>query len=249
MPPFPHNFVPSAAGTVAALAPFGFVEPRIGQPSFVQPSSSSTASVQSPSPSPSPPESIEEEPARPKTARGYGKWSEQEETLLVQLRCDKHMWLETRHSRQLWEEIAKEISKTGNVTSAQCQRKSKYLEDRYKEAKDHNHNHTGGNRKTSPFYNKIGSVLGWRDIVTFSYDEEFKPSTSVHSSDFVKSHTEKDKDKTNLGRSLSSLWRCLARIKRGKGRVNRGMRESVPKLPKLHGRNMMMKNQPFPMRP
>lgn len=64
----------------------------------------------------------------------------------------------------MWEEIAKEISKeiskTGNVTSAQCQRKSKYLEDRYKEAKDHNHNHTGGNRKTSPFYNKIGSVLG-----------------------------------------------------------------------------------------
>ena len=91
MLPFPHNFVPSAAGTVAALAPFGFVEPRIGQPSFVQPSSSSTASVQSPSPSPSPPESIEEESARPKTARGYGKWSEQEETLLVQLRCDKHM--------------------------------------------------------------------------------------------------------------------------------------------------------------
>lgn len=132
---FPHNFVPSAAGTVAALAPFGFVEPRIGQPSFVQPSSSNTASVQSPSPSPSPPESIEEEPARPKTGRGYGKWSEQEEMLLVQLRYDKHMWLETRHSRQLWEEIAKEISKTGNVTSAQCQRKSKYLEDRYKEAK------------------------------------------------------------------------------------------------------------------
>lgn len=170
MHPFPHNFVPSAAGMVAALAPFGFVEPRIGQPSFVQPSSSSTASVQSPSPSP--PESIEEETARPKTGRGYGKWSEQEETLLVQLRCDKHMWLETRHSQQLWEEIAKEISKTGNVTSAQCQRKSKYLEDHYKEAKDHNHNQTGGDRKTSPFYNKIGSVLGWRDIMTFSYVEE-----------------------------------------------------------------------------
>ena len=91
MHPFPHNFVPSAAGMVAALAPFGFVEPRIGQPSFAQPSSSSTASVQSPSPSPSPPESIEEEPARPKTGSGYGKWSEQEEMLLVQLRCDKHM--------------------------------------------------------------------------------------------------------------------------------------------------------------
>ena len=50
--------------------------------------------------------------------------------------------------------------------------------------------------------------------MTFSYVEESKPSTSLHSSDLVKSNTEKDKDKTNLVRSLSSLWRCLAGMKK-----------------------------------
>lgn len=76
----------------------------------------------------------------------------------------------------------------------------------------------------------------------FSYDEEFKLSIFVYFLDFVKSYIEKDKDKINLGRSLSSFWRCLVRIKRGKGRVNRGMRESALKFLKFYGRNMMMKN-------
>ena len=41
----------------------------------------------------------------------------------------------------------------------------------YKVAKDHNCNQTGVDRKTSPFYDKIDSVLGHRDIVTFSHLE------------------------------------------------------------------------------
>ena len=99
----------------------------------------------------------------------------------MQLWCDKHTRLESRHARQVWEEIAQKISKIRKVTSAQCQRKMKYLKDRYKEAKDHNRHKTGGERKTSPFYDEIDSVLGCRDIVTFSHIEESAPGSSSSS--------------------------------------------------------------------
>lgn len=116
-----------------------------------------------------------------KAGRGYGKWGEEEEKLLVQLWCDKHTRLESRHQRQVWEEIALEISKIRQVTSAQCQRKMKYLKDRYKETKIHFRNKTGGERKTSPFYDEIDSALGCRDIVTFSHIEESAPGSSSSS--------------------------------------------------------------------
>lgn len=58
----------------------------------------------------------------------------------------------------------------------------KYLKDRFKEAKDHNRNQTGGDRKTSPFYEEIDSVLGCRYIVTFSHVEESSSSASSSSS-------------------------------------------------------------------
>jgi len=74
-------------------------------------------------------------------------------------------------------EIAQEVSKIRKVSSTQCQRKIKYLKDRYKEAKDHNRNKTGGERKNLPFYNEIDSVLGCGDIVTFSHVEESGPSS------------------------------------------------------------------------
>ena len=149
--------------------PFWCVQPGVSQPLFAQSSSSSSVSVQSPSLSL--PKSIEEEPVGSKTGKGYGKWGKQEEKLLVQLRCDKHTRLKMRHARQVWEEIAKEISKIPNMTNAQCQQKMKYLKDWYKVAKDHNCNQTGVDRKTSPFYDEIDSVLGHRDIVTFSHLE------------------------------------------------------------------------------
>lgn len=95
----------------------------------------------------------------------------------MQLWCDKHTRLESQHGRQVWEEIAQEVSKIRKVSSTQCQQKMKYLKDRYKEAEDHNRNKTGGERKTLPFYNEIDSVLGCRDIVTFSHVEESGPSS------------------------------------------------------------------------
>ena len=94
----------------------------------------------------------------------------------------------------MWEEIAKEISKIGKVTSSQCQRKMKYLKDRYKEAKDHNRNQTGGDRKTSPFYEEIDSVLGCRDIVTFSHVEESSPSASSSSSQGNEPRDDEERD-------------------------------------------------------
>ena len=96
----------------------------------------------------------------------------------MQLWCDKHTRLELQHAKQVWEEIAQEISKIRKVTSAQCQRKMKYLKDRYKETTDDNRHKTGDERKTSPFYDKIDSVLGCRDIVTFSHIEESAPGSS-----------------------------------------------------------------------
>ena len=98
--------------------------------------------------------------------------------LLVQLQCDKHTRLE--------------VSKIWKVTSTQCQRKMKYLKDRYKEEKNHNCKRTGSDRKTLPFYDKIDSVLGCRDIVTFSHVKESNPSTSSGSLHPQKPNQDKD---------------------------------------------------------
>ena len=75
----------------------------------------------------------------------------------------------------------------------------KYLNDRFKEAKDHNRNQTGGDRKTSPFYEErheeIDSVLGCRDIVTFSHVEESSPSASSSS---LQGYEQKDDEQRDL---------------------------------------------------
>ena len=116
---------------------------------------SSSSSVASPTPRSITPDSLQEssteEPTASKPGWGYEKWTDQQQRLLVQLWCDKHTQLESRHARKVWEEIAQELSKKKKVTSAQCQRKMKHLKERYKAAKDHNRHQTGGERKTSPF--------------------------------------------------------------------------------------------------
>lgn len=54
-----------------------------------------------------------------------------------------------KHAWQVWEEMAKEISKIQNMTNAQCQQKMKYLKDWYKVAKDHNCDQTGKPRHST----------------------------------------------------------------------------------------------------
>ena len=133
---------------------------------------------------PSTPDSLTDSSAgteeRSKGGRAYEKWTDGEQFTLVQLWRDKHSRLESRHARQVWEEIAQELSKKTKrtITSTQCQRKMKHLKERYKAAKDHNRNQTGGDRKTAPFYDEIDSVLGCREIVTFSHVEESSSSTA-----------------------------------------------------------------------
>lgn len=51
------------------------------------------------------------------------------------------------------------------------------MKDKYKEAKDHNRKQTGGERKTSPFYEELDSVLSCCDVVTLKHVEESGPST------------------------------------------------------------------------
>ena len=169
----PQNTFPPA---MAVLAPFQPLQPA-------QAGCSGTAPLPlAPTPPETPkPQEASESGNSGKAGRGYGKWGEEEEKLLAQLWCDKHTRLESRHARQVWEEIAQEISKIRKVTSAQCQRKMKYLKDRYKEAKDQNRHKTGGEQKTLPFYDEIDSVLGCRDILTFSHIEESAPGSSSSS--------------------------------------------------------------------
>ena len=58
-----------------------------------------------------------------------------------------------------------------------------------KPAKDHNCNRTGGDGKTSPFYEEIDFLLVCRDITTFSRAEESSGST-----DLPKTNEENDDD-------------------------------------------------------
>lgn len=116
------------------------------------------------------------------------RWSDKEEETLIQTWKDNFTRLESRHARVVWEEIAKAVGKS----ISQCKRKIQYLKDKYKAAKDHNRNQTGGERKTSTFYDDIDSVLGCRDVVTLKHVEETGPSCS------------KDNETKNQGKIASS---------------------------------------------
>lgn len=114
-----------------------------------------------------------------KPLRVYGKWSGQEQRLLVQLWCEHNMRT-SRVDAPKWKEIAARISVKRKITGTQCQRKMKYLRDLYKEAKAYNEEHGNqlDDRKTSPFYHEIDAVLGCRDSANSSNDEEASASNS-----------------------------------------------------------------------
>lgn len=109
-----------------------------------------------------------------KPLRVYGKWSREEQRQLVQLWCDHHMKA-SRTDAPKWKEIAARISVKRKITGTQCQRKMKYLRDLYKEAKTYNDEHPNQpleDRKTSPYYLEIDSVLGCRHPANSSHGEE-----------------------------------------------------------------------------
>ena len=140
---------------------------------------SSTGKLPSPPSSPttcdSVPEDCTEAPTfANKPLRVYGKWSSQEQRLLVQLWCEHYMSV-SRSDPPKWKEIAEQLSVKRKITGTQCQRKMKYLRDLYKEAKTYNEENSHlslDDLKTSPFYREIDSILGCRDTANSSYGEE-----------------------------------------------------------------------------
>lgn len=54
-------------------------------------------------------------------------------------------------------------------TVEKCQRKIKYLIDKYKDTKSSNRSQTGGHIRKSVLYDKIDRLLGTRDVVTLKH--------------------------------------------------------------------------------
>ena len=89
------------------------------QPMFAQAGSSGSLPL-APACTPPPTTPEPQDPSKTdnpgRAGRGYGKWRDEEDRLLVQLWCDKHMRPKSRHARQVWEEIAQEVSKLQKVS-------------------------------------------------------------------------------------------------------------------------------------
>ncbi|KAJ7375786.1 hypothetical protein OS493_038889 [Desmophyllum pertusum] len=88
--------------------------------------------------------------------------------------CERHTRLESKKTREKYaDEIAAAVSQDRLITSGQCPNvklsTSKIV---IKRRKIITGTKTGGDRKTSPFYDELDSVLGCRDIVNFDHVEE-----------------------------------------------------------------------------
>ena len=101
----------------------------------------------------------------------YDKWSNEEQSFLVDLWAEKHDRLESKDARIAWQEICQEIEINFGTkkTVEKCQRKIKYLLDKYKDAKTWNKTQSGGQLRKSVFYDKIDRILGTRDVVTLKH--------------------------------------------------------------------------------
>jgi len=104
----------------------------------------------------------------------YETFPHAEERYLLNLWKENHDQLESKNARRVWAKIVDDLNARfeGNRTVDKCMRKTKYLIDKYKEKKDWNRKQSGGNLKTSPFYDEIDEVLGCCDFVTFNNVKE-----------------------------------------------------------------------------
>ena len=119
-------------------------------------SPTSTSSNSSNSPSGSTIESVSNvldveatgEDAAQTNKKQYDKWTSEEQKALISLWADRHERLESKDARKIWDEIAREINRKFGTTRSgeKCQKKMKYLIERYKKAKDWNSHQTGGHR-------------------------------------------------------------------------------------------------------
>lgn len=110
----------------------------------------------------------------------YDTWSKEAQKLLVQLWAENFERLESKDARKTWQKITDELNNRlgSSRTSQKCNKKIKYLIDRYKDAKDWNSKQSGGNLKKSPFYDEIDAILGCRDLVTLPHVVQAGVSTS-----------------------------------------------------------------------
>ena len=109
----------------------------------------------------------------------YYKWTNEEQSFLVDLWAEKHDRLQSKDARKVWLEICDEIEMNFGTkkTDEKCQRKIKY-----KEAKSWNKSQTGGHIRKTVFYDKIDQVLGTRDISTMKHVVEAGTSAASPSS-------------------------------------------------------------------
>ncbi|PFX30701.1 hypothetical protein AWC38_SpisGene4501 [Stylophora pistillata] len=105
-----------------------------------------------------------------KKKSSYDKCSNEEQSFLVDLWSEKHDRLESKDARIAWQEICQEIEINFGTkkTVEKCQRKIKYLIDKYKDAKTWNKTQSGCQLRKSVCYDKIDRVLGTRDVVTLN---------------------------------------------------------------------------------
>ena len=98
----------------------------------------------------------------------YDTWTKEEQKTLVNLWAERHERLESKDARKVWDEIAQEIDRKFGTKRIgnKCQKKIKYLIEKYNNAKDWNCKQTGGHRRHPDFYEEIDAVLGCRDVVT-----------------------------------------------------------------------------------
>jgi len=124
------------------------------------------------------------QPSTKRKAARYETFPKEEQEFLINLWAENHDQLESKNSRKVWSRIVDTLNEQfkADRTVDKCQRKIKYLIDKYKERKDWNRKQTGGNLWKSPLYDEIDAVLGCRDLVTLQNIKESAPSSSGSSS-------------------------------------------------------------------
>ena len=111
----------------------------------------------------------------------YDSWTKEEQKTLFNLWAERYERLESKDARKVWDEIAQEINRKFGTKriSNKCQKKIKYLIEKYKNAKDWNCKQTRGHRRHPDFYEEIDAVLGCRDVVTLRNVAEAGSSASI----------------------------------------------------------------------
>ena len=90
----------------------------------------------------------------------YYKWTNEEQSFLVDLWAEKHDCLQSKDARKVWLEICDEIEMNFGTkkTAEKFQRKIKYLIDKYEDAKSWNKSQTVGHIRKSVFYDNIDRI-------------------------------------------------------------------------------------------